>query len=75
MSIYNDNGFYSRKEYLKALALEHDVPAPSVFAIADVLGEDEDFDGLITALEDYYNFNESHSDEGSDYPTSCIENC
>jgi len=53
MSIYQENGFESRKEYLLDLADNMGMDASIVFALADVLGSSEDFDGLVTSLEDY----------------------
>jgi hypothetical protein len=50
-TVYTEHGFDNRTEYLKELALEYD-PAV-VYALADLLGPEEDFDGLITSLEDY----------------------
>jgi hypothetical protein len=52
MNIYQENGFDSRKDYLLSLCEEYDKDA--VFALADILGPSEDFDGLVTSLEDYY---------------------
>lgn len=53
MSIYTENGFLSRKEYLIDLADNFGVDPSVVFALADMLGPNEDFDGLVTSLEDY----------------------
>ncbi len=53
MSIYTENGFSSRKEYLIDLADNFGVDLSVVFALADMLGPNEDFDGLVTSLEDY----------------------
>ena len=50
-NVYQRNGYSSRREYLNSLAEEYGKEA--VFAIADVLGPNEDFDGLVTELEDY----------------------
>lgn len=47
---YQAAGFESRREYLESLAEEY--PADLVYALADVLGPGEDFDALITELED-----------------------
>lgn len=61
MSIYTDNGYSSRKDYLKALALDMGIDEATVFTTAQLLGPDEDFDGLITMLEDidfYEDFDE-----------------
>ena len=52
MSIYQDYGFTNRREYLISLADDFGLPVVEVFAIADLLGSSEDFDGLICALED-----------------------
>ena len=41
-----------RVAYLKSLAFEYGVSESTVFAIADILGPNEDYDGLITTLED-----------------------
>jgi len=53
MSIYQEYGFESRKEYLLDLADNMGIDASIVFALADMLGSSEDFDGLVTSLEDY----------------------
>lgn len=50
MSIYQDNGFKNRKEYLESLALDYD--PEYVFTVAEILGEEEDFDGLLEILEE-----------------------
>ena len=52
-SIYQMNGYEKRKEYLIAMAEEFGVDEETVFLLADMLGKDEDFDGLISMLEDY----------------------
>jgi hypothetical protein len=51
-NIYSENGFKNRKEYLKSLAEEFSVDHETVFFLADLLGPAEDFDGLISSLED-----------------------
>ena len=48
---YQLNGFANRKEYLESLC--EDYPRDIVFALADILGSSEDFNGLVTSLEDY----------------------
>ena len=53
MTIYQENGYQSRREYLLDLADNMGMDASIVFALADVLGSSEDFDGLVTSLEDY----------------------
>lgn len=52
MNIYEEYGYKDRNDYLCGMAEDYGVDAETVFALADVLGEDEDFDGLIAALED-----------------------
>ena len=53
MSIYTENGYENRRDYLKCMAEDYGAPLETVCALAGVLGADEDFDGLIVALEDY----------------------
>lgn len=48
---YQLNGFANRKEYLESLC--EDYPRDIVYALASILGSSEDFDGLVTSLEDY----------------------
>lgn len=50
MSSNYPNG--SRQQYLIELAEEMGLSRASVFTLASVLGPDEDFDGLVTMLED-----------------------
>lgn len=52
-SIYEKNGYANREDYLKSLAADHGLHYDTVRAISDMLGENEDFDGLVTSLEDY----------------------
>lgn len=49
---YIENGYESRKDYLSCMADEFDVPLKVVYSLAQMLGPDEDFDGLVSALED-----------------------
>ena len=49
MSIYTDNGFADRDEYLNCLRGEY---GSAVDALISILPPSEDFDGLVTALED-----------------------
>ena len=53
MSTYTENGYNNRRDYLEACADDFGVPVSDVFALAGMLGPNEDFDGLITSLEDY----------------------
>jgi hypothetical protein len=43
----------NRKEYLTGLAEDFGIDPGIVFMMADLLGPSEDYDGLISALEDY----------------------
>ena len=52
MNVYRKKWYNSRREYLMALAEEFELDYDSVFTIAGVMGPEEDFDGLLTALED-----------------------
>jgi len=52
MSIYIENGYESRRDYLNQLADECGVDRATVYAVADMLGPNEDFDGLVNAVED-----------------------
>ena len=58
---YTDNGYSSRADYLAQLCDEY--PADVVHTLADLLGETEDFDGLVTMLEDY---SETEADDADD---------
>ncbi len=42
----------TRKEYLTGLAEDFGVPRSEVFMLASLLGESEDYDGLVSMLED-----------------------
>ena len=55
MNVYQQNGYEDREHYLECLADEFSVPINVVHMLADLLGENEDFDGLVTGLEDYDN--------------------
>ena len=52
MNIYQERGFKSRTEYLEFLVEEYDVPLDVVMLLADTLGPEEDFDALLTSLDD-----------------------
>jgi len=48
-TVYTDKGYANRQDYLDALADEY---GENVYDLASLLGEEEDFDGLISALHD-----------------------
>ena len=52
-NIYQENGYKDRKDYLNCLAEEYDIDRSIVYALASMLGASEDWDGLISSLEDY----------------------
>lgn len=51
-SIYEEHGYRDRNEYFNYLSEEYDVDLDMVYTLADILGPDEEFDGLVTNLED-----------------------
>jgi hypothetical protein len=51
-TIYTEAGYLDREEYLETLADEYGIEIETVLQLADFLGEQEDFDGLIVELED-----------------------
>lgn len=50
--IYVQNGYKDRDSYLEALAEDYGVDIDTVRELAYILGETEDFDGLVTSLQD-----------------------
>lgn len=52
-SIYVEEGYRSRAEYLASLAEEYGVPLSLVRTWASLLGPAEDFDALVIECEDY----------------------
>lgn len=53
MDVYQAQGYESRDDYLEQLADEYDCPIETVHAVAEILGAEEDFDGLVSAMKDY----------------------
>ena len=51
-NIYKEHGYENRTDYLENLAEDYNVDKETVFALASMLGKIEDFDGLISSLED-----------------------
>lgn len=49
--MYKENGYTDRADYLSCLAEDYGVNPQTVQALADLLGPDEDFDGLVSSLE------------------------
>jgi hypothetical protein len=52
-SRYTAHGYKDRDDYLSALADDRGLDMTAVRMIADMLGPSEDFDGLISELEDF----------------------
>lgn len=50
--VYMQNGYRNRQDYLERMSEDYGVHINIVLALADLLGESEDFDGLLVALED-----------------------
>ena len=53
LTIYEENGFATREDYLDSL--REDYGDDAVDALISILPPSEDFDGLITSLEDMAN--------------------
>jgi len=51
-TIYQEHGHDTRKAYLVSLADDFAIDEDTVFSLASLLGKEEDFDGLVTSLED-----------------------
>ena len=54
--VYASNGYKDREDYLNSLADDRGIERMDIDIIADVLGESEDFDGLISMLDDFEGF-------------------
>lgn len=52
LGIYRDAGWDDRFDYIEQLAERHGVGIRTVIEMADMLGPEEDFDGLACAVED-----------------------
>jgi hypothetical protein len=52
-NLYIENGYKNRRDYLENLALDMGIEKDIVFSLASLLGSVEDFDGLVSSLEDY----------------------
>ena len=51
-NIYQQNEYTDRDDYLTCLSEDYGVSIDDVHSLAEMLGENEDFDGLVCALED-----------------------
>jgi hypothetical protein len=52
-NVYTMNGYKNRRDYLEGLASDMGLDRELVFSLASILGSGEDFDGLVSSLEDY----------------------
>jgi len=52
-NIYVENGYKDRREYLEEVSERFEIDLYTVINLAELLGESEDFDGLLNSLEDY----------------------
>ncbi len=50
---YQKLGHVDREAYLKSLAIEFEVDETNVISLAELLGQNEDFDGLVSDLKDF----------------------
>jgi len=57
MSIYTEYGFESRDQYLESLSEDFGVDIDIIQELSDILGHEEDFDGLVSELEDFSHYN------------------
>lgn len=52
-NVYRENGYNDREDYLSCIAEDYGLDLGQVVRpLADLLGPNEDFDGLVSALED-----------------------
>lgn len=51
-NIYQENGYKNRVDYLQSVAEDYGTDMMIVSSMAEILGDDEDFDRLVSALED-----------------------
>ncbi len=51
-TVYEKEGYEDREDYLRCLAGEYEVDLDTVKQLAFLLGETEDFDGLVTSVQD-----------------------
>jgi hypothetical protein len=52
-NIYIENGYKNQSDYYLSLSECFNVDLSAVYALSDVLGQSEDFDGLVSSLDDY----------------------
>jgi hypothetical protein len=52
-TVYEDNGYKNRTEYLWSLTEDHNVSIGTVHLYSDLMGPSEDFDGLVSSLAEH----------------------
>jgi hypothetical protein len=52
-NVYKENGYKNRNHYLECLAEEYGVDPQTVSTLANLMGPNEDFDGLVSEVRDY----------------------
>lgn len=51
-NVYQENGHKNRRDYLEELSASYGVELHTVLMLADLYGPSEDFDGLVSSLQD-----------------------
>lgn len=51
-NVYRENGYNDREDYLSCIAEDYGLDLEQLRLLAELLGPNEDFDGLIAMLED-----------------------
>ena len=51
-NIYQQNGYTDRDDYLNCLSEDYGISIADDYSLAAMLGENEDFDGLVCDFED-----------------------
>ncbi len=62
---YISAGNFDRFGYLRDLSDQHGIPIYELIFLADVLGPDEDFDGLLATIEDAIDVCSTLSDDAA----------
>ena len=57
---YVNAGYEDRNDYISKTAEDFGIPGYEAAMIAEILGEDEDFDGLVSSLEDYAEYSDRY---------------
>lgn len=52
LNAYQMNGYNSREDYLRSISEENGIEYSVVLQLAQMLGAEEDFDGLVVTIEE-----------------------